>query len=110
MTVSVDDLPPAIRVGPHDIQFARLGAADAKKNYGTFVPAEQQIQLQPEYTSGSMAAETVLHELLHAIFAVATVQVKQGEEHIVSVVATYLAQIIRDNPEFVVWLQEMVKK
>ncbi|MBX9775490.1 MAG: hypothetical protein K2Y71_13975 [Xanthobacteraceae bacterium] len=77
-------------------------------NYGTFVPAEQQIQLQPEYTSGSMAAETVLHELLHAIFAVATVQVKQGEEHIVSVVATYLAQIIRDNPEFVIWLQRTV--
>lgn len=47
-------------------------------------------------------------ELIHAIFAVATVQVKQGEEHIVSVVATYLAQIIRDNPEFVMWLQRTV--
>lgn len=110
MPVAVDDLPPSVRVGPHDIRFATLGTADAKKNYGTFVPAEQQIQLQQEYTSGSMAAETVLHELLHAIFAVATVQVKQGEEHIVSVVATYLAQIIRDNPEFVIWLQRAVAR
>lgn len=49
-------------------------------------------------------------ELIHAIFAVATVQVKQGEEHVVSVVATYLAQIIRDNPEFVTWLQQTVRK
>ena len=49
-------------------------------------------------------------ELMHAIFAVATVQVKQGEEHIVSVVATYLAQIVRDNPDFVTWLQATVKK
>jgi hypothetical protein len=57
-----------------------------------------------------MAAETVLHELLHAVFAVASVQAKQGEEHIVSVVATHLAQIIRDNPEFVTWLQATVKK
>jgi hypothetical protein len=45
---------------------------------------------------------------MHAVFAVATVQAKQGEEHIVSVVATYLAQIIRDNPEFVSWLQRTV--
>ena len=49
-------------------------------------------------------------ELMHAVFAVATVQVKQGEEHIVSVVATYLAQIIRDNPEFVTWLQRTVSR
>ena len=49
-------------------------------------------------------------KLMHAIFAVATVQVKQGEEHIVSVVATYLAQIIRDNPDFIKWLQGTVKK
>jgi hypothetical protein len=110
MPVAVDDLPPAIRVGPHDIRFATLGTADAKKNYGTFVPAELQIQLQQEYSSGSMAAETVLHELLHAIFAVATVQVKQGEEHTVSVVATYLAHIIRDNPDFVAWLRATVGK
>ena len=53
-------------------------------------------------------AEQHVLELMHAIFAVATVQVKLGEEHIVSVVATYLAQIIRDNPEFVTWLQRTV--
>jgi hypothetical protein len=47
------------------------------------------------------AANAVLHEVIHAIFAVATVQVEQGEEHVVSSLATYLAQIIRDNPEFV---------
>jgi hypothetical protein len=49
-------------------------------------------------------------EIVHAIFAVGTVQIKQGEEHVVSVIATYLAQIIRDNPEFVTWLQATVKR
>lgn len=110
MAVAIDDLPESIRVGPHDIRFAGLGAADARNNYGTFVPAEQEIRLQQAYASGSMAVDTVLHELVHAIFSVATVQVKQGEEHIVSVVATYLAQVIRDNPDFVIWLQQTVKK
>lgn len=110
MAVLIDDLPSSIRVGPHDVRFATLGVADAKNNYGTFVPAEQKIRLQPEYASGSMAVDTVLHELIHAIFSVGTVQVKQGEEHIVSVVATYLAQIIRDNPAFLTWLQQTVKR
>ena len=54
MSVAVDDLPPSVRVGPHDIRFATLGIADAKRNYGTFVPAEQETQLQQEYSSGSM--------------------------------------------------------
>lgn len=110
MTVSVDDLPPAVRVGPHDIRFATLGAAEARKNYGAFVPAEQEIRLHQSYASGSMAVDTVLHELIHAIFAVGTVQMEHGEEHVVSTIATYLAQIIRDNPEFVAWLQATVKQ
>lgn len=110
MSVPIDDLPPSIRVGPHDIRFATLGAAEARKNYGTFVPAEQEIRLHQEYASGSMAVDTVLHELVHAIFAVGTVQVEQGEEHVVSALATYLAQIVRDNPEFVTWLAQTVKR
>jgi hypothetical protein len=109
MTITIDDLPQSIRVGPHDIRFAALAAAEARRNYGTFVPAEQEIRLHSAYASGSMAVDTVLHEVLHAIFAIATVQAKQGEEHIVSVVATYLAQVIRDNPDFVSWLQTTVR-
>lgn len=106
----MDGLPKTVRVGPHDIRFDQLPPADARNNYGTFVPADQAIRLQREYVSGSMAADTVLHEILHAIFSVGTVQVKQGEEHIVSVVATYLTQVIRDNPELIAWMQETVKK
>jgi hypothetical protein len=110
MTIPIDNLPRAIRIGPHDIRFAALGPAEARKNYGTFVPAEQEIRLHQEYASGSMAVDTVLHEIIHAVFAVATVQVEQGEEHVVSNLATYLAQIIRDNPGLVTWLAETVRK
>jgi hypothetical protein len=110
MTVPMDDLPPSIRIGPHEVRFAALAPAEARKNYGTFVPAEQEIRLHPEYASGSMAVDTVLHEVIHAIFAIATVQTDQGEEHIVANLATYLAQIIRDNPDFVTWLQQTVRR
>lgn len=106
----LDDLPESVRIGPHDIKFGALSASESKNNYGMFVPAEQTIRLNNGYVSGSMAVDTVLHEIIHAIFSVGTVQAKQGEEHIVSVVATYLAQIIRDNPKLVKWLQTTVNK
>lgn len=108
--VDIDDLPKRLRVGPHDVRFARLSVADARRNYGAFVPAAMEIQLNPQFTCGSLAVDTVLHELVHAIFAVGSIQVKFGEEHVVSAIATYLAQIIRDNPEFVNWLTEAVAR
>jgi hypothetical protein len=52
-----------------------LGPAEGRKNYGTFVPAEQEIRLHEVYASGSLAVDTVLHEVIHAVFAVGTVQV-----------------------------------
>ena len=106
----MDGLPKSVRVGPHDIRFADINGDDAKKNYGTFVPTEQAIRLHDQYASGSLAVDTVIHEILHAIFAVGTVEVKQGEEHVVSVLGTFLTQIIRDNPELIAWLQKTVAK
>jgi hypothetical protein len=43
-------------------------------------------------------ADTVLHELLHAVFKYSDIQLEaEDEEHVVTVVATSLVQIIRDN-------------
>jgi hypothetical protein len=92
------------------IDHIALGSLGSRISYGTFVPAEQEIRLHREYASGSMAVDTVLHEVIHAIFAIGTVQVEQGEEHVVSALATYLAQIIRDNADFVTWLQQTVRR
>ncbi len=110
MTFQVGKLPPPIRVGPHDIRFCWMDAEESKKTLGMFEHTDHTIRLLKEYNSGSMAVDTAIHEVLHAIFAVATVEVKQGEEHIVSVLGTFLTQIIRDNPEFLKWLQVTVAK
>lgn len=106
----MDGLPKSVRVGPHDIRFADLTGADAKKNFGTFDPSTQEICLKDKYPSGSQAVDTVLHEVLHAIFSVGGVEPKQGEEHIVLVLGTFMTQVIRDNPELIAWMQKTVKK
>ena len=110
MTFKLDKSPPPIRVGPHDIRFAWLEGEEARRHLGSFNHTDHVIRLLKEYNSGSMAVDTILHEILHAIFAVATVEVKQGEEHIVSVLGTFLTQVVRDNPEFMKWIQITVAK
>lgn len=106
MTFKLEGLPASVRVGPHDIRFNKLSPEEAAVYNGTYY--EYGIQLASEFPSGSVAVEIVLHELLHAIFKIGGVTPKAGEEHVVSCIASFLAQIARDNPEFVRWVQDTV--
>ena len=52
---------------------------------------------------------TLLHEVLHAVFAEMGMHnspIKDGEEYIVECFSNGLIQIIRDNPELIAFLQE----
>ena len=109
MTFKVGKLPP-VRVGPHYIGIGIIDGADAAKAHGMWYPQEHMIRVEKEFPSGSRAAEVVLHEVVHAIFSIASIQAKQGEEHIVSCIGTHLAQLFRDNPDFIKWVQNAVTK
>lgn len=106
----MDGLPKTVRIGPHDIKFSEMSKSDADKLYGLFVPTEKAIKLNNEYCTGSEAVETVLHEMIHAIFNVSKLEAKHGEERIAGTVGVYLAQVFRDNPELIAWMQQTVKK
>ena len=53
---------------------------------------------------GPALADTVLHELLHAVFATFCLKDEDDEERIVSAMATGIVGILRDNPKFGKWL------
>jgi hypothetical protein len=111
MTVTLDDLPKSIRVGPHEYKFGKLSARDAEDNYGQHDPDNQVIELLSDgYASGSRAVEIIIHELLHAIFDVGKIDPKGEEEPIVYMMGILLTQVIRDNPELMVWIQKTVTK
>lgn len=105
----MSSLPKSVRVGPHDIRFRQMEAAEEKDDFGYFKTDALEISLCKEYAAGTLAVDTVLHELLHAVWFVALKETA-AEEHVCTVMATQLTQIIRDNPELIAWLQETVRK
>lgn len=103
-------LPKSVRVGPHVIAITDLPAEEAAQSYGQFSEGSLEIELASTYAAGSLAVDTVLHEIFHAIWFVASLKGETSEERIVSSFGTFFAQVMRDNPKLIAWLQETVKK
>ncbi len=77
----------------------RYGECD--KNYGI-------IRVSTDYGPHRTAA-TLIHETLHACYAVSGLADKEPEEKVVTVLSQVLAQVIRDNPDFVAYLSEALR-
>lgn len=70
-------------------------------HYGSMYPGELLIEINKEIAP-SMMAETIIHEILHAIVELAGLsrQLKLGrEETIVQAIGHMLTQVLRDNPK-----------
>jgi hypothetical protein len=102
--ITVDGLPASIRVGPYDIKIETLDEKSAEDKYGEFGESEHTIWLRPEFISGPVAVDSILHEIFHAIWCVGAIKQEHGEEQIVTVQATGLTQILRDNPLLTAWI------
>jgi hypothetical protein len=106
----VSELPKSIRVGYRDylVEAWDYKAASASEKFGECDRNYAIIRVSPEYGE-VQTARTLLHEVLHAIWTNANLPSGEGtsdEEAIVTVMSNHLAQIWRDNPEFVAFLTE----
>jgi len=54
-------------------------------------------------------ADTVLHEVMHAIWRDRCLEDGDAEERTVGALTTGLVGVLRDNPDFVKWLVQQVK-
>lgn len=97
-------LPRSIRIGPLDFKIVKLGEQEAKQVYGFLSSDKQTLGLAPTFASDAQMADTVLHEVLHGIFHTSNIKGRDGEERVVSALATGLIQVFRDNPKFLKWL------
>ncbi len=102
-------IPADIRVGPFDIKIVHLDARTARQAYGLFSEERHEIGLRKTFKNKQQCAETLVHELLHAIWSVQTINHKDGEERIVSKLSMGLTQVIRDNPHLVDYLKRALK-
>ena len=103
------NLPAKLRVGPYDVSIVPLEKSEARDNYGAFSSLDLEIRMRDDFKTPHMAADTFLHEVLHAIWFVHGIRAKDGEERIVSTLSTGLSQVIRDNPKAVEWLRNALK-
>jgi hypothetical protein len=96
-----------IKVGAMDINvFFVPGDNDS---FGDFTYIKSQIRVDSRLTGGALV-DTLLHEVFHAIWAIGQLKDKgQEEERAVAVMATYMTQVIRDNPHLMRWIAKNLK-
>lgn len=98
-------LPKSVKISGFDIELIMIGTAEADERaiYGLFSSKESNIRI---YHNGNKwkTLDTVIHELLHAVFWAYNIHDDDKEERTVSTVSVGLTQVFRDNPELVKWV------
>ena len=104
----------SIRVGPYDYAVHWLDAPRDMMGCVGQVKHETQVIDVLCHGSPQWMADTLLHEVLHAVVATQNLNghppfdEDKVEERMVATLATGLVQVIRDNPELVVMLARLV--
>ena len=101
--VQFEDLrPTALRIMGREYRVEYLDATDMGNALGLCMPDECRILVrdgQPEVEE----VDTLLHETMHALFALLDIDVShKKEEEIVRRLATGLIQVFKDSPEMLV--------
>lgn len=106
----VDRLPVSMRIGAFDISIERWTSMQtvSRQRYGEFAGSELRISIQHDMPSRLKAADTMLHELGHAIYWIFGIEDADKEERIVNLASTGWLCVYRDNPWLLDWLKECV--
>lgn len=92
-----------LRFGPYDFKIE--GMPEGCEDYGDCCFNKQVIRLQDSFANRKQAAETTLHECIHALLYVSGYTSDDAnEERLVTIFSLTLASFIRDNPKFWSWL------
>jgi hypothetical protein len=94
----------SVKVGPTDFSIEYVPLND--ELFGDFSYINSRIRIE-ENLKGTALVDTVLHEILHAIWKLGQLKDKrEDEERAVAIMATYLTQVLRDNPTMLTWLKK----
>lgn len=87
----------SVRIGAIDYKIVPMDGTNARANFGEFDSEHEEIRLRPKFASKRQWAETLLHEIEHAIWYNWGVNSKDGEERIVRSTAIGWSCVFRDN-------------
>lgn len=100
--------PEKIKLGAHEVSVSEMSTEDCigEQRSGMFAPTRLAIQVHVAKRPPSVVSETLIHELLHAIYYDRNIQDDDDEERTVTLMAGGLATLFRDNPHLVDWIAE----
>ncbi len=110
--------PNNVKVGWKDIRIEYIEPQFERNNadfWGQFLSRKGVIEIQKEI-QGDDLANTLLHEMLHAIVYASSLNSEGGaledhkdEEQTVNSITNHLMAVIKDNPWFLDFLKEQIK-
>ncbi len=107
----VKALPPTVRIGPHDWTIDVMSVEES--NYrgldGHHVPSQAKIRIAASFPLPTQVVTTFLHECLHELFDLSELIEGGKEERVVTILATGLVGLFRDNPWLTTWIASAVK-
>lgn len=101
--------PTSVRIGYHDFKVEEWSvvAASMASRYGECDHQAKTIRVTRSH-GDRKAAETLVHEMLHAIFTEWVIEDEDKEERIVATLAGAICAAWRQNPEAFEWIREQV--
>jgi len=98
--------PTTLRIGYRDYRVEVWPALTATSNerYAECDRVAQVIRVRDDLPK-QFKAECLLHETLHAVYDMAGISENDNEERVVTHMSTHLAQVIRDNPHLLAYLE-----
>lgn len=98
-----------MRVGAFDFLIIDWDSpsANAERSFGVCIPGNQTIKVDSS-VHPMKVADTLIHEINHAIWWAYNMYDEDKQERTVATMATAWTQIYRDNPEILAFIQQQV--
>lgn len=91
------EVADSVLVGNYQIGVVYCNVDDG---HGDFDCKKLEIRIS-DLLSGTALLEVLMHEIIHAIYWAYSIDDKDKEERVVSLIGTGVAQVLRDNPNLV---------
>ena len=105
-------LPKSIHVGPfaYTLEVIDNLKEGGEEHWGLCIHNKQKIQIAGEHATPQAAVDTLLHEIMHAIWKERGLAKREPEERAVQAMATGLTCVLLNNPALLAWMREGLKQ
>lgn len=102
-------LPRQVVIGHRTWKIKTIGPRQRPRINGLCEYEKSTLWVRLKGQSPQQQANTLLHEIGHAIWHEGNIESDDIEEHVVTVTANLMCQVIRDNPDVIDWIAEKAR-